>query len=162
MKKLPLKLDNKKTTLTIIVGLVILVFILIYLLVSRPTPAEQQAKELKHVSKEVSQLMILPDEEPTLATIEDVTLLTGQQFFLDSQNGDKLLIYPQAAKAILYRPEIGKIINVGPLIYDESNTAISENKKNVNDATQVTNDSESGDASNDETESSNQTNNESE
>lgn len=51
-------------------------------------------------------------EQPTLATVADQEKLKGQDFFSHAQNGDKLLIYPKAKKAILYRPSTGKIIEV--------------------------------------------------
>lgn len=64
----------------------------------------------------VAGLIDLPkDETPTIATVQDETKLKDQAFFAQAQNGDKLLIYAQAKKAIIYRPGDHKVINVGPL-----------------------------------------------
>ncbi len=60
--------------------------------------------------------MILPNgETPTIATVSDPEALKDQVFFVDAQKGDKVLIYSNAKKAILYRPGDDKIITIAPL-----------------------------------------------
>ena len=49
-------------------------------------------------------------EAPTIATVNDITKLKGQAFFADAKNGDKVLIYTKAGKAVLYRPLTNKVI----------------------------------------------------
>ena len=71
--------------------------------------------QVTQVVNEVSKLMVLPSETPTLATVNDPTQLTSQQFFQNAKIGDKVLIYLNAKIAILYRPSINKIINVAPV-----------------------------------------------
>lgn len=72
--------------------------------------------ETASLVKKVGKLIELPiSETPTIATVSDKTKLTGQQFFANAQNGDKVLIYSQAKKAILYRPSTNKIIEVAPI-----------------------------------------------
>lgn len=69
--------------------------------------------ETKSYADKIGEFMLLPDnEEPTLATVTDKEKLTGQPFFANAQNGDKVLIYAKNEKAILYRPSNGKIIEV--------------------------------------------------
>jgi hypothetical protein len=45
--------------------------------------------------------------------------LKGQSFFADAKVGDKVLIYKNAKKAILYDPIADKIITIAPLIVGE-------------------------------------------
>jgi hypothetical protein len=82
--------------------------------------------EPKALIEQVGKLMELPlNEEPTIATVSDVEKLKDQPFFTSAQNGDKVLIYQKAKKAILYRPSTKKIVEVGPVNIDPSQTASS-------------------------------------
>ena len=64
--------------------------------------------------------MILPDDEqPTVATVTNVDELKVQQpFFERASNGDKIIIYTNSRKAIIYSPEKDIIVNVGTLLVD--------------------------------------------
>ena len=74
-------------------------------------------KETKDLTVRIGRFMELPaGEEPTLATVTDQEKLKGQDFFAHAQNGDKLLVYPSAKKAILFRPSTGKIVEVSNLV----------------------------------------------
>lgn len=80
-----------------------------------------QAKEADALKDKVGKLMTLPnDESPVVATIQDKEKLKDQPFFNDAQNGDKLLIFTNAKKAIIYREADNKIINVGPIAVNTS------------------------------------------
>ena len=78
-------------------------------------PTEAAKEEVKALTARVGTLIELPNEEPTVATVSDKEKLADQPFFAKSENGDKVLIYPQSKKAILYRPSIGKVIEVSTL-----------------------------------------------
>jgi len=81
-------------------------------------------EETKKYIAMVAKLMILPtDETPTLATVSDAEKLKNQPFFANAANGDKVLIYTNAKKAILYRPSINKIIDVAPVNIGPAATA---------------------------------------
>ncbi len=83
-------------------------------LLSNPTASSNA--QVKQLINEVGKLMVLPtSEQPTIATVSDITKLADQPFFAKAQNGDKVLIYTQSKKAILYRESINKIIEVAPV-----------------------------------------------
>jgi hypothetical protein len=83
-------------------------------LLSNPTASS--TAQAKVLVDEVGKLMVLPTtEQPTIATVSDVSKLAGQPFFANAKNGDKVLIYTQAKEAILYRESINKIIQVAPI-----------------------------------------------
>lgn len=71
-------------------------------------------------------LMELPKGEvPTIATISDRNQLTGQAFFAQAQNDDILFAYTTSMKAILYRPSVNKIINVAPIVVNQTQAVAS-------------------------------------
>jgi hypothetical protein len=79
-------------------------------------------RETADLTQKIGKFMELPaGEQPTLATVTDRAKLKGQNFFESAQNGDKLLVYPKAKKAILFRPSTGKIIEVTHLTTDSGN-----------------------------------------
>jgi len=68
------------------------------------------------ILKDVGKLMDLPlDETPTIATVQDKTKLENQPLLKKAENGDRIIIYTNAKKAILYRPSTKKIIDVVPI-----------------------------------------------
>lgn len=68
------------------------------------------------VVAQVAKLMDLPTgEQPTVATVLDASKLKDQAFFANAMNDDKVIIYAQAKKAILFRPSTNRIIEVSPL-----------------------------------------------
>lgn len=74
------------------------------------------SSEIPQLVKEVSALIKLPENEtPSVATVTDVDKVKEQPFFSQSQNGDKVLIYSQAKKAILYRPSEKRLVDVAPI-----------------------------------------------
>lgn len=75
----------------------------------------EKVNEASDVIEKVRKLTDLPDEVPTVATVTDVNSLSAQPFFAKAQNGDKVLIFPGAKRAILYRPSTNKIIEIGPV-----------------------------------------------
>lgn len=81
----------------------------------RQNPDQAANAEIAKLVNDVGKLIELPNETPTVATITDVEKLKGQAFFAKAQNGDRVLIYTNAKKAILYRPGINKVIDVAPV-----------------------------------------------
>ncbi|MEK7622053.1 MAG: hypothetical protein AAB415_02645 [Patescibacteria group bacterium] len=82
----------------------------------RTNPQILANNELQDIVVKVGQLIVLPDnEQPTLMTIADPEQLRDQPFFARAKTGDKVLVYNQAAKAILYDPVGNKIVEVAPI-----------------------------------------------
>lgn len=75
--------------------------------------------DVQKLVAEVGKLIDLPTgEDPTLATVTDVEKLKDQPFFQKAKNGNVVLIYAKAKKAILYDPVLKKIVEVAPLNID--------------------------------------------
>ena len=82
----------------------------------KQNPQAAAEQEVATLIAKISKLVVLPAEEtPTVATVSDLEALKDQAFFAQAQNGDKVLIYAEAKKAILYSVEMNKIIDVAPL-----------------------------------------------
>ena len=82
----------------------------------KQNPQKIVQDEAKALIAKVGELIVLPSgEDPTIATVNDPEKLKAQPFFANAQKGDKVLIYTNAKKAILYRPATHKIIDVAPV-----------------------------------------------
>ena len=113
----------------IIVGAVIVILLVVLGIVFRGSifggpvagsPEFARAEMLGLVEK-VGKLMKLPtDEEPTIITVNDPAQLTSQAFFVNAKQGDKVLLYANARKAVLFNPTEGVIIEVAPITFGES------------------------------------------
>lgn len=79
---------------------------------SAPTAEE----EVQDLVEKVGKLIKLPNETPTIATVSDVSQLQEQTIFKNAQNGDKVLIFADAKRAILYRPSENIVVEVGNLV----------------------------------------------
>jgi hypothetical protein len=80
---------------------------------TQPNSSPQQATaEIKDVTTKVGRLVLLPSggQVPTVAIIKNAATLKNQSFFANAQDGDYVLVYSQAKKAILYRPSINRVI----------------------------------------------------
>lgn len=97
-------------------------------------PQAQQARakrEIQDLVAQVGKLMVLPEGEPTVATVVDAEALAKEQeFFKDAKNGDKVLIYKD--KAILFNVAESRIVNVGPVLSANPNsTSTQSNVLNI-------------------------------
>ena len=79
-------------------------------------PQAAAQEEAKALVAKVGKLIVLPEgEDPTIATVADPEALREQPFFAKAKQGDKVLIYTNARKAILYDVESNKIVEVAPI-----------------------------------------------
>lgn len=78
----------------------------------KTNPTQAALIETRKIVGIVSKLIILPPNEvPLDITITDSEKLKDQPLFTNAKNGDRMLIYSQARKAILYRPSLNKIVD---------------------------------------------------
>jgi hypothetical protein len=81
----------------------------------RSAPNLNSVEVIKYM---VAEHMVLPaNEQPALVTVVDKNKV-NTKFLKQSENGDKVLIYQNNKKAIIYRPSINKIIDIGPVLID--------------------------------------------
>ena len=95
--------------------LVVIAGIVVWVRSSPSDPQEEARKETEELLATVSEVILLPEgENPIIATVSDPDALGDQEFFDKAEKGDKVLIYNQARKAILYRPSQHRVIEVAP------------------------------------------------
>lgn len=101
----------------LIVGIIILCGLLgsagyFYYKYKQVPKKDANLKESAALVERISQVAILPNEEPTVAAVTDAEKLKEQPFFAGAQNGDKVLFFAQAKKAVLFRPGENKIVEM--------------------------------------------------
>ncbi len=91
--------------------------------------AQRLEKENKALITEIRKVMRLPEEaNPVFYEIVDPAILIATQpFFTGSEKGDKLIVFPQSGKAVIYNPSKKIIINAGPIQFDQQ----PQQKQNV-------------------------------
>lgn len=87
------------------------------------TLTDERQREL--ISEVSTRIMLPADEKPTVAVVSDINRLKDQQFFTGGQNGDIVLIYMNARKAVLYRPSEKKIIEVAPVNLNNNEASVA-------------------------------------
>lgn len=117
---------NKKIIIIAVLAIVTVVLALGYIkalsdirqLEDPEAQAETDRKEIEEIVKRVSRHLFVPEEGlPLLATVVDAEALASEQpFYRGVEIGDKVLIYAQTQRAIIYSPERDLIVNVGPVI----------------------------------------------
>ncbi len=71
--------------------------------------------------QEVEKVYLLPEnEKPSVATVKDKEKLKSNPLFDTAENGDKILIYSKSRRFVVYRPEIGKVVDVIRLSTEQS------------------------------------------
>lgn len=120
------KKNHKKIIKRLVIAatfLIIVICFFVYYLnsLSNKNPELKAQIEVSELLSRVGKLIVLPENEmPTLATILDENKVKEELFFKNAKNGDKLLAYVKNKKAILYRPSTNKIVEVAPIIFDQT------------------------------------------
>ena len=93
--------------------------------------ARNQEESTQIVSNLSAILFIESESDPTVARVEDPETLkaANPDFYSNAQTGDYLILYPQ--RAIIYRAEENKIINIAPIIDASRLNSSQESEANV-------------------------------
>lgn len=124
---------TKKKFNTILFIMVILPLMLSGFLIYKINKVDKSINTTKDTQKlieKVSKIYLIPEgEEPTIASVSDPEAVKNNSFFTLSQKDDKILIFPKAGRAVLYRPSINKIIETTAVNIDTINIR-ADNEKN--------------------------------
>ena len=122
---------KNKNILTLLI--IIIVALLGYAIYSKFNPTTKTVegqlseKEINSLVVKVSKLINVPEETPVIATIIKADqLIAEQKFYSGSIDGDYLMVFPKAQKAMIYRESENKLINVGPIVVDKVATSTKQ------------------------------------
>ena len=89
--------------------------------IERLSDPEASAKEAEDkLIEEVKKVAAVPDDErPTIANVTDASQLQDQPLFALIENGDKVLLYVNARRQIIYRPSTKQVITAVTLPEDD-------------------------------------------
>lgn len=62
--------------------------------------------------EEVGKIVEVPNEKPSVVTVLDASKLSNVELASRAQDGDRLLVYAENRRVIMYRPSNGKIIDI--------------------------------------------------
>lgn len=80
-------------------------------------PEAASKKQISSLVGKVSKLAVIPqDETPTIITVLNASKVNNQTFYQDAKDGDKVLVFNQKKRAILYRPSTNQIVNIAPVV----------------------------------------------
>lgn len=131
VKKRPKKSRARPVvTALVLLVLVVAAFFVVFRLLKTPEERAQTKsdRDTAMLVRRVSRIALLPNEVPVVFVVTDVEVLKKeQQFFTGAQNGDKLLVFPQAAKAVIYNFKKNMIVNMGPITFDEQSSSQTTN-----------------------------------
>lgn len=137
----PKKKKTKNRTAWVIISIVFVLVVssvlyVFYFSQNEDREIKQTQKEVDSLLNGLSKISIIPNEEPVIFTISDAdALIKEQQFFTNSQNGDTLLIFPKAMKAIIYSSSRGIVVNMGPVTSEKP--IVSEGTSGIQEQQQV-------------------------
>lgn len=102
----------------------------------KENPEVLAIKEKEDLIKRLREIVSIPEnEEPTVATVQDAQALRQQTFFSRAENGDKVILFPMAQRAILYRPSIQKIIEAAPINITDIQQGVTNNLETTQQST---------------------------
>lgn len=78
----------------------------------RQAVSDNPTKQDEQLIQKIRENIELPDETPSVVTVEDSSKLSNPALARKTRDGDELIIFKQAQRIIIYRPDTGKIIDM--------------------------------------------------
>lgn len=77
-------------------------------------PSNTEAANRQLIAEVGKRVVVPSDETPAITTVVDETQVS-QEFLRGTKKGDKVLLYFQSGRAVVYRPSSGQVVNMGPI-----------------------------------------------
>lgn len=113
---------QKNKTVVIIIGIIALALVATFVVLRMYQAAPNQSEsssvgDAADTMTSIARLMLIPNEKPVIATINEAQkLIASQAFYMGAIDGDKLVMFPNAKKAVIYSPTRNLIVNSGPFV----------------------------------------------
>lgn len=78
--------------------------------------------EKKSILDTLAKFIELPSDEPVIMTISDIEKLKDNPFFTNAKNEDKVIVFKDSKRAMLFRPSTNKLVEMQTVSLDESPT----------------------------------------
>lgn len=78
--------------------------------------------EKKSILDTLAKFIELPSDEPVIMTISDIEKLKDNPFFANAKNEDKVIVFKDSKRAMLFRPSTNKLVEMQTVSLDESPT----------------------------------------
>jgi hypothetical protein len=127
MRKEP---SNTKRIVFVIILLIAIGAGVFFFIKYRQAVNDNPQAETKDLTATISKSVQLPNETPTVATVVDKNKLANKALSSKAKNGDKLLIYSNAKRLILYRPDDKKVIDMLSISTNTANQQQGTEKSN--------------------------------
>jgi hypothetical protein len=69
-------------------------------------------EERRRLVETIGRAVLLPAEEPQVATVQNASKLANKVLAAKTQDGDKLLVYASAKQIFIYRPSSQKLVDI--------------------------------------------------
>ena len=78
----------------------------------RQVLANNPKREAQSIIDQVAKIVELPGEQPEVATVKDAAKLSNAVLAKKTENGDKLLIYGESKRIVIYRPSTQRVVDI--------------------------------------------------
>lgn len=76
--------------------------------------------------EQVTKIVEVPTEKPSVLTVLSANKLTNKELAARAADGDRLLVYAENKRIVIFRPSTGKIVDMLTIRDAESPTALDE------------------------------------
>lgn len=119
----------KRTVMRLVVGVVLLGTIAasVVLFIKYREAVDTNPKNIEQRTiEQVTKIVEVPGEKPSVLTVLSADKLTNKELAARAADGDRLLVYAENKRIVIFRPSSGKIVDMLTIRDAESPTTLDE------------------------------------
>jgi hypothetical protein len=110
-KQQPRKRQKAIILLSVLLALMVGASILL-LMKYRQATSSNPVTQQQQLTDQLSKLIEMPPDAPVISTVLDSSKLTNKALAARARNGDKLFIFSDSKRLVLYRPSDNKVVDM--------------------------------------------------